>query len=176
MWWCQIRMQANPIGNALDQSPVTCMFSVPLPDVHHLVHQHPRDLVRYPFRRYRLDVAGAEMDLFMLKIDVFAGRVRDAIEVAEDQGDGADIGVGFPTRGQKAEDGVDGIVEDGGYVDVAEETLGAYGGEVADFEEGEAGGWKTLFEDLLVVPGGFAFGIGNRGRRLGWGYGWHACL
>ena len=98
------------------------------------------------------------------QIDVFAGYVRDAIEVTEDQSDRADIGLGFPTRGQKADDGAHGIVKDGRYVDVAKDTLGASEGEVVDFDKGAG---KFLFEDLSMVLGGFALGIGNGGRRLG---------
>lgn len=88
------------------------------------------------------------MDLFVLKIDVFTGRACDATEVAEDQSDGADIGAGFPMWGEEAEDGAGGIIEDGGYIDVAEETLGACGSEVADFENGAG---KVFFGDGFVV-------------------------
>lgn len=75
------------------------------------------------------------MDLLVLKIDVFAGCVGDAIEIAEDEGYRSDVRVGFLVRVQKAEDGADGLDKDGGCVGRAKEILSTYRGKVTDLEE-----------------------------------------
>lgn len=85
MWRTEPIFQPYPVGDALNQPPRARVVSVILPAVHHLVPDDAEDLGGHALGRDAGDVVEAEVDLLVVRVDVAASGVGDALHGAEDE-------------------------------------------------------------------------------------------
>lgn len=134
----QVGVEANPVGDALDQPARAGSLGIILEAVDHFVGEDAHDLCGTAVGRDAGDVGHGEVDLFVVVVEVGARGVGDAAHGTEDEGDGAgwwDVGC-VVGRGlvEEGEDGPDGGCEGGAGVHGGEEVGCGRVVEVADLE------------------------------------------
>lgn len=131
-----------------------------LPTVHHLVNDDTEHFLLDAGLGHVRDVVCAEVDFFVVRVEVEARRVGYAVHVSQDERDGARrwYAVGSQSCVQVVEDAGDGVFEGVGGVDAAEEGTGAGGGEVAEFETEEG-----------LSLGLYGWSLGSSGCGIGGG-------
>ncbi|PUZ38489.1 hypothetical protein GQ55_9G200800 [Panicum hallii var. hallii] len=111
-------LEADVVGDALEDPRVRhVVLQPPLPDVHHLVVQHPGHLGP--------DVAGVAADVPGAEVDAVGPRGGDAADVLDDKGDrvhrpavgGAGLVEGVPDEGGRVGKDLLGVVEADGLVE-----------------------------------------------------------